>query len=307
LTDLPSHDGEVTAVAFSGDAATLATAGGDPATARAYDSVTLDPVCGPLRHHDTIQCLALAPDGKVLVSGTIDGTVYLWNLETSAGGALAAFRHAGTVNAVAFRPDGRAFATAASDLSTRLWDTASGTPTGVVLWHLGEVRAVTFSADGRVVLTGSTDRMGRLWDARTGRPIGDPCLARGAITCVSFSPDGERFALGSLHERDYFWDRLTRRPLGPLPNHNDGDTILAIAFDARSGSVWTAADDRALRRRGIPAIETGNAERIALRARCETGLEIDGTGSVRVMDLASWRLARERLDPRAGVPVNSRK
>jgi WD40 repeat protein len=295
LVALPAHDGEIRAVGFSRDGTTFATAGGFPATVRVYKTATLEPIGKLLLHDEPLSALALAPDGRSLVTGTDQGIVYAWDVETGGGGALRSARHATAVHAVAFSPDGRTFATASGDTAARIWDWATRAPKLAALDHLGEVWAVAFSPDGRLLATGSTDRMARLWDVATGEPVGPPCLAGGEIEFVAFRPDGHALAVGSLQEHDFVWDLATRKPLAPLPEHEEGDTTLAIVFGRDGRRVWVASEPRSLRVRNIPSPETAAAAEVALRAGLETGLEMDGAGSVRILDAATWRRLRDRL------------
>ena len=200
--ELPEHRGAyVTGVGFSSDGSTFATAGGFPATVLVYRTGNQVSIGAALPHEEEVTALALAPDGRSLVTGTALGTVSFWNLRTGEGGPLKSYRHKGPVKAIAYHPDGRTFATGAGDLTARIWDATRRTPIGDILAHLGEVRALAFSPDGRILATGSTDRMARLWDTSSARLLGLPILTRGEITALTFSPNGRSLAIGSLHER----------------------------------------------------------------------------------------------------------
>src|SRR5262245_23745978 len=78
-----------------------------------------------------VQCLAYTPDGKQLVSGSMDGQVRVWDPRT--GKELRAFRTTGEpALALAFDPPGRLLATSPDlggrqgDFSICLWDFATG-------------------------------------------------------------------------------------------------------------------------------------------------------------------------------------
>jgi len=71
-------------------------------------------------HGDRVGCLAISPDGRLLVSGNADGTVRMWSLpdgrliDTLEG-------HGGGVKCLAISPDGLLLAVGSKDGTARLW------------------------------------------------------------------------------------------------------------------------------------------------------------------------------------------
>src|SRR5579875_3209437 len=76
-------------------------------------------------HTDAVRCLAFAPDGRRLVSGSSDGSLRLWDVVTGRQQAQWP-GHAGWVVATSFTPDGQALASGGNDQWVRLWDPATG-------------------------------------------------------------------------------------------------------------------------------------------------------------------------------------
>src|SRR5262245_59369155 len=81
-------------------------------------------------HRDAVTCLAYAPDGKTLATGSKDGTVRLWDAAGKERATLPG--HERMVTALAFAPDGKALATAGYDKGIKVWDAAGGKPTATL-------------------------------------------------------------------------------------------------------------------------------------------------------------------------------
>jgi WD40 repeat protein len=114
-------------------------------------------------HHGWVLAVAFSPDGRIVLTGSRDGTAQRW--EAATGKPLGApIVHTHEVGVVAFSPDGKLFLIGGNDGMARLWHTATGRPLGCAVSHQGWVRGAVFHADGQHFLTGSLDGTARAWD-----------------------------------------------------------------------------------------------------------------------------------------------
>jgi WD40 repeat protein len=172
LGPLPDHGGTVYGLAFTLDGEELVAACSRPARNRRPDtgavlllkSATVRGSWVPLGTHDrAVHCVAAAPDGRTIASGSQDGTVKVWDrrrrreLRTLSG-------HRDKVLAVSFTPDGRTLASASLDGEVKLWDVSTGQEREAFDWQISTVRSVAFAPDGMTAAAGGFDKTVLVWD-----------------------------------------------------------------------------------------------------------------------------------------------
>ena len=201
-----------------------------------------------LGHQGGLRAIALSPDGRRMVSASIDRTLRLWDLASGQPIGPPLVGHTGTVRAVAFSPDGRRIVSGSFDSTLRIWDGFTGSPISApIRGHEVPVLSVAFSPDGRHIVSGAMDKTVRLWDGASGRSLGPPWLGHlGVVRAVAFSPDGRRILSASSDNTLRLWDATSGRPVGrPLSGHTD--TVSSAAFSPDGRRIVSGSFDKSLR------------------------------------------------------------
>jgi WD40 repeat protein len=78
-------------------------------------------------HGRAFTSVAFSPDGKTVLTGSLDGTARLW--EAATGNPVSSpMKHGSWVTSVAFSPDGKTVLTGSDDGTARLWEAATRKP-----------------------------------------------------------------------------------------------------------------------------------------------------------------------------------
>jgi WD40 repeat protein len=96
--------------------------------------------------------VAFSPNGKQVVSGSHDKTVWFWDVTT--GAVLQTLKgYSSYVSSVALSPDGKQVVSGSHDKTVRLWDAATGAALQTLEGHSSFVSSVAFLPDSNLLPT----------------------------------------------------------------------------------------------------------------------------------------------------------
>ncbi len=114
-------------------------------------------------HEGPVTALHFTADGRQLLSGSVDETVRLWDVDS--GEQIRRFDgHTGGIFDLSLSPDGRHAASGAVDGSVIVWDLENGDLLRQLVEHEGLVFHVQFAQDGEALWSAAEDGRAILWD-----------------------------------------------------------------------------------------------------------------------------------------------
>ncbi|MFO0652996.1 MAG: pentapeptide repeat-containing protein [Polyangiales bacterium] len=199
-------------------------------------------------HTSQVTAVAFNHTGELLASGSLDGTLRLWEVSSPHQAlyrnpvrelpALATYSTA--VTSLAFNSDGGLMICGLEDHTIRVWDTQGRKELSTIAGHSDGVLCVAFSRDGRLASC-SGDRTVRVWDVASGRQIAALEGESEVVTCLAFRPDGAVVAGGLPDGTIRLWDVQSGKELTRFGRHLDA--ISSVAFSPDGLSLASASRD----------------------------------------------------------------
>ncbi len=201
-------------------------------------------------HTAEVVGITVSRDGKCIASGSVDGTVKIWNLDSGAE-LITLKGHEGGAGPVSFSPDGERIASGGRDKTVRVWDVKTGAELMQLQGHEGAVRSVAFCPDGTQLASADMASPGvvKIWNAQTGDSLMTLRGHKASALGLAFSPDGSRIVSSDRYGLIKVWNTETGIDEMTLQGHigpvfcvafsPDGTRIASSGYD-RKIKIWDA-------------------------------------------------------------------
>lgn len=160
--------------------------------------------------------VAIARDGKRLVSGSSEGIVKVWDLENGQElQTLQGRRHPvpAPISALAITQDGGRVISASSGTTMKVWDLDDGQELRRLVGHTSMVSAVAVTPGGDRVISASRDTTLKVWDLGSGQELRTLKGHTREVSAVAVASDGRRAVSASLDATVKTWDIDSGRQL----------------------------------------------------------------------------------------------
>ena len=270
----------------------------------------------------SVSTIAFAPNGGLLASGGLDGSVRLWNPQSGSGvGRSVSAGEDIPIDALAFTAQGTVLSAVDWDGMLHRWEVSDqheiGTPVLAAPALVGGgAFAPVFSPSGTVLATSYQNRTVRLWNTVAGKVLCTIPLAGSSnqVSSVAFDPADSVLATTESDGDIQFWNPDDCRPDGALIDQGTDDRSIAIAFNARgtmlaatglSGSVllWNPISGARVGTLSQGADSTNFAETLAFSPDGRQLATGNRDGTVRLWNLATSQQLAQLSDSVEGMVV----
>jgi WD40 repeat protein/predicted Ser/Thr protein kinase len=185
-------------------------------------------------HSSPVNSVAISPDGQILASGSTDGKLKVWNLETKEE-IYTLTEHSASVNCVAISPDGKTLVSGSEDMTSIIWNLKTGEFLQRFGGHSKGVTSVAFHPTKQILFTASLDNIIKQWDLKTEKKTHTFSRHLKGVTSLAVSPNGQSIASGSYDHTIIVWANHT------LTGHKGVVRSVAISPDGQT--LVSGSDD----------------------------------------------------------------
>src|SRR5262249_15092123 len=193
------------------------------------------------------------PDGKHLVTGGSDGSIYRWDVAGDKPAPPIELGDGIIVASIAVSPDGRLVAAGANDGSVGVWELATSKKIWRTNHHKGMTTAVAFSPDSVHLISGGIDGVVAMWDPEKGsKPANLPGRHNDGALCIAFVHKGTGLITGGGDKTLKFWNFESGHLLRSLPAL---EAVHALAIPSHDGYVVFAGKGGMVQLVPMPALD----------------------------------------------------
>ena len=194
-------------------------------------------------HGGPVNCVSISPDGKQVISGSLDYTVMLWDIDKPRPKSTKRFlEHRGAVSEVRFLPSGTEAVSSGDDGTVYLWDVKAHKLLHRFVGHQAKVVSIDVTPDGRMLASASWDGTIRLWDLPSRKTLHEIKIHEQTVHSVLLSRDGKTAYSGGYDGKIRSWDTHTGELIKVIHEHGWPINIMRwfsnqILFGTSNGDV----------------------------------------------------------------------
>ncbi len=186
-----------------------------------------------LAAHQAVPAVALSDDGTVVATGSLDGSIKIWDAATGRSLAKLTGAHPRGVRSVGFLPGTNdRLVSAGDDPVARVWNLKAEGDQKLereLKGHVGRLSRATLSVDGSRLLTTADDGACRVWDLKTGESLVEFKGHTGPVIGGDLSSDG-LWAVTADEASVWVWDVATGKALISEPIQGHGGDLTDVRF-----------------------------------------------------------------------------
>ncbi len=192
-------------------------------------------------HTKGVNAVAYSPDGKKILSASIDHTIKEWSV--SSGKCIQTLEgHTDVVKCLAYNSDGTKALSGSDDKTIIEWDLEKGKDIETFKGHNGAITTLLYWQNDEKILSGALDKTVKLWDVKSNKCLNTYSKFDGAVVKIAIHPNGKQFAAASREKVFQEWYIETgetiqiyighQLPVESLDYNKDGSRLVSSSYDS---------------------------------------------------------------------------
>ena len=206
-------------------------------------------------HNKTVRCISFSPDDTTIASGSEDGTIKLWKINSDESLQTLTSGDIKQVWTISFSQNGKILASGSTDQNPsgidehhniRLWDLDNGGFQKLGT-HNNQLRTLAFCPQAKqsnLLISGGDDHTIKIWDITTQKRQKIIQGYTNRIWSVAFSPCGKKLVSGCEDHRVRIWNFQNRQCIQQLPKHTDW--VWFVVFSPDGQMIASASEDNTI-------------------------------------------------------------
>jgi WD40 repeat protein/serine/threonine protein kinase len=252
-------------------------------------------------HLAAVTSLVLSSNGKRLISGSLDKTIIVWDLDANKQIRMLRGQMEG-VTCLALSSDGKLLFSGNADKTIKIWSLETGKQTLVLHGHLDQVDSLALAPDGKRLFSGSSDNTIKVWDLGAAKETLTLRGHKGRVTGLALSADGQGLYSASADRLVKMWDLETGKESLTLSGHSMSLSSLVLSADGKrlfSASMDTTIKMWDLQAGTAPVTLRGHTGFVLTLALSSDGKRLFSTSNDNTIKVWNVGDAKESLSMRA--------
>ena len=195
-------------------------------------------------HPSPIRSVDFSSDGKLLMTGSNDKTIKIFELYPKYKFISSYKGHSNWVRCARFSPDNRLIGSCGDDNAVIIFDVEQKTVKYRFLDHSSNVNSCRFSPDGTIISSAGNDGKIKLFDIRMGRLIQHYDAHNDKINCISYHQSGNYIISGSDDSTIKIWDLKMGQILYTVHGHRG--KVKSVNFNIDGDYFCSGGEDSIL-------------------------------------------------------------
>ena len=195
-------------------------------------------------HPSPIRSVDFSSDGKLLMTGSNDKTIKIFELYPKHKFISSYKGHSNWVRCARFSPDNRLIGSCGDDNAVIIFDVEQKSINYRFLDHTSNVNSCRFSPDGTIIASAGDDGKIKLFDIRMGRLIQHYDAHNDKINCISYHQTGNYIISGSDDSTIKIWDLKMGQILYTVHGHRG--KVKSVNFNIDGDYFCSGGEDSIL-------------------------------------------------------------